>query len=66
MTDLLPGMPTTAKDQPAVPVPVIRDALVLLGEDRDREDLRPLDPPGNDRSERGATLSGPRYGWVKL
>lgn len=26
--DLLPGMPASAKDQPAVPVPVIRDAVI--------------------------------------
>lgn len=44
----------------------LRDALVLLGEDRDREDLRPLDPPGNNEGEHGATLSGQRHGWVRL
>lgn len=28
VTNLLPGMPASAKDQPAVPVPVIRDATL--------------------------------------
>lgn len=44
----------------------LREALELLAADRVREDLRPLDPPGNDQGQRAARLDGPRAGVVKL
>jgi hypothetical protein len=62
------GGSTTTKEvaQISVSLPSLRDALDLLADDRSREDLRPLDPPGNDRGEYAATLAGQRYGWVRL
>lgn len=44
----------------------LREALELLAADRVREDLRPLDPPGNEQGQRAARLDGPRAGVVKL
>ena len=44
----------------------LREALQLLADDQVREDLRPLDPPGNDRGERSARIGGVRAGIVKL
>lgn len=50
----------------SVSMPSLREALELLANDREREDLRPLDPPGNERGELGTTFGGQRRGWVKL
>jgi len=62
------GGSTTTKEvaQISVSLPSLRDALELLGEDRRREDLRPMDPPGNGQGDMSATLAGQRYGWVRL
>lgn len=43
----------------------LREALELLAADRMREDLRPLDPPGNGKGQRSARLDGHRAGVVK-
>ncbi len=59
---------TTTKEvaDVSVSLPSLREALELLNNDRAREDLRPLDPPDNERGERSATLAGQRYGWVRM
>lgn len=62
------GTSSTQKEKAEIAVSIasLREALELLANDVARENLRPLDPPGNEQGDHAARLEGPRYGWVKL